>query len=440
MTYAAPGNAMSAIGNWKVTLDTPMGPQVMQLSIRSMTDRFSGRIDSAMGTHDIEGDVRGNSLSWTMKATKPIPVKVTFEVIIDGDTMRGTAKAGIFGKAAVSGERLADGASPTSASAAADAEPAQVTGDSVDPVYHEPYVAVKEWRADPVPHCYMHGGFAGTDARFSFYFPPAERYERRFFHNTYPMATSSDIGPFPIQFEVAIGNLGFTIDSGAYYVQTNLGGADRTPTSDPAIAAYRVNAAAAKYSRTVARDLYGEHRPYGYLFGGSGGSYQVMGAAQNTRGVWDGFLPYVLGTPHAIPSMFTIRMHALRVLKQRNVFPAIMDAIDPGGSGDPYASLNSEERAALKEATRMGFPPRGWWNHDTLTSGYLMSPLSCRCWTRSTWRISGASQATLVVTPPPPSTRRGFTSIPASSGSSTAIRSRSNSSKCLNATSPMRIW
>ena len=224
---------------------------------------------------------------------------------------------------------------------------------------------------DPVPHRYVRGGFEGTDARFSFYFPPKDQYEGRFFHNTYPLATSSDIGPFPIQFDVAIGNLGFTIDSGAYYVQTNLGGADRMPPADPAIAAYRVNAAAAKYSRVLAIELYGEHRPYGYLFGGSGGSYQTIGSAENTRGVWDGFLPYVMATPNAIPSMFTVRMHALRILRRRNKFAAIMDAIDPGGSGDPFAELNEEEHAALTEATWLGFPLRGWWNHAALTSGYF---------------------------------------------------------------------
>jgi hypothetical protein len=48
-----------------------------------------------------------------------------------------------------------------------------------------------------------------------------------------------------------------------------------------------------------------------------------------------------------------------------------MDAIDPGGSGDPLAELNDEERAALTEATLLGFPPRGWWNHASLTSGYF---------------------------------------------------------------------
>ena len=121
----------------------------------------------------------------------------------------------------------------------------RVTADSVDPDYNEPFADVNELRSDPVPHRYVSGGFKGTNARFSFYFPPNEKYEGRFFHNTYPMAMTSDVGPFPIQFEVAVGDIGFTIDSGAYYVQTNNGAVFRTPGLDPAIAAYRVNAAAA---------------------------------------------------------------------------------------------------------------------------------------------------------------------------------------------------
>src|SRR3546814_10234442 len=34
--------------------------------------------------------------------------------------------------------------------------------------------------------------------------------------------------------------------------------------------------------------------------------------------------------------------------------------------------LNDEERAALSEVTRMGYPLRGWWNHEQLDSGYFM--------------------------------------------------------------------
>jgi len=250
--------------------------------------------------------------------------------------------------------------------------PGFITGDRDDPDFAEPFIETDETRNDPVPHRYVNGGFRGTNARFSFYFPPKEQYRGRFFHNTYPMAITSDIGPFPIAFEVAMGDLGFTIDSGAYYVQTNNGGAFRDPSVDPTIPAYRVNAAAAKFSRKVAADIYGDHRPYGYLFGGSGGAYQTMGAAENTRGVWDGFVPFVPGCDHAIPSMFTPRMHALRILRQREgVLAGIADAVDAGGSGDPYAGLTEEEAAALREASLMGFPPRAWYDHEAMDSGYF---------------------------------------------------------------------
>jgi hypothetical protein len=246
-----------------------------------------------------------------------------------------------------------------------------ITAESVDPLFNDPYIEVNELRSEPVPHRYVHGGFRGTNARFSFYFPPAETYEGRFFHNTYPMATSADIGPFPIAFEVAMGDLAFTLDSGAYYVQTNNGGVFRAQGVDPAIPAYRVNAAAAKHSRVVAAEVYGDHRPWGYLFGGSGGAYQTMGAAENTSGVWDGFVPFVPGCNHAIPSMFTVRMHALRVLRQRDRFPAIADAMEPGGSADPYAGLSDEEAAALREVSLMGYPLSGWYCHEALDSGYF---------------------------------------------------------------------
>jgi hypothetical protein len=247
----------------------------------------------------------------------------------------------------------------------------QVTGESVDPLFNEPYIEVNELRDAPVPHRYVHGGFKGADARFSFYFPPAERYQGRFHHNTYPLATMADIGDFPIAFKVATGDLGFTLDSGGYYVQTNNGSAFSRSAPDPSIAAYRVNAAAAKYSRILAAELYGAHRPFGYLYGGSGGAYQTIGGAEHTRGVWDGFMPYVLGCNSATPSFWTARLHALRVLKARNKFPGVMDALNPGGGGDMYAGLDEEERAALKEATLLGFPPRGWYAHETLGSGYF---------------------------------------------------------------------
>src|SRR5262245_3145749 len=243
-----------------------------------------------------------------------------------------------------------------------------VTGDSVDPQFGEPVIEVNEERSVPEPHRYVHGGFKGTPGKFSFYFPPKARYQGRFFHNTYPLIVDSDVSPSPIDFRINEGDLGFTFASGAYYVQTN----QRTGSA-PGQASFdhRLNAAAAKFSRVVAAEIYGRGfaRPYGYLHGGSGGSFQTMAAAEHTSGVWDGFLPYVLGSDQALSSMTSVLAHARRVLSRRNKFPAILDALDPGGSGDPYAGLNDEERGALREATLMGFPLRGWWLHQSIGAG-----------------------------------------------------------------------
>ncbi|MHA6523612.1 hypothetical protein [Tessaracoccus sp. G1721] len=231
------------------------------------------------------------------------------------------------------------------------------------PGFEAPYVDVDEARALPVPHRYVHGGFAGTDTRFSFYFPPAEGYQVRFFQHVTPVPQSENLAPLATGEEDKIT---FALTSGGYLVETNGGGPDAAnPFSgmDPTIGAYRANAAAAQFSREVARAIYGDHRPYGYLYGGSGGGFRTIGAAENTSGVWDGFVPYVIGSPMAMPNVFCVRMHAQRVL--RDVLPGIADAYDVGG--DPSSlTLNAEQRAAFEEVTRMGFPVRSWFGWRTM--------------------------------------------------------------------------
>ena len=125
------------------------------------------------------------------------------------------------------------------------------------------------------------------------------------------------------------------------------------------IGAYRANAACAELSRYIAKLLYDCDRPYGYCFGGSGGAYRTTGSMEATEGVWDGAVPFVLGSPQAIPNVFGVRMNALRVLRDK--MEDIVDAMRPGGSGDPYATLNAEQRQVLKEATSMGFPIKSWY-------------------------------------------------------------------------------
>lgn len=235
--------------------------------------------------------------------------------------------------------------------------------DAIDTVFSAPYVDIDEWRDAPVRHRYVHGGFQDNDTRFSLYLPPAEQFGGRFFQHVTPVPQSenlaqadlSDINPVP-----------FTIASGGYYVETNGGGqsaGDPTSGVDPSIGAYRANAAVARLSRDIAGRVFGPQRVYGYLYGGSGGGYRTIGASENTHDVWDGFVPYVIGSPMAIPNVFSVRMHAQRVLRDK--FPAIVDAYDVGG--DPTSlDLTEHELDALTEVTRMGFPTRSWFGWETM--------------------------------------------------------------------------
>lgn len=243
---------------------------------------------------------------------------------------------------------------------------------TTDAYFKEAYIDADEWRDKPMRHRYVHGGFKGTEARFSFYFPPKEQYQGRFFQYITPFPDSETISQGATGEEDKIG---FSLQSGAYFIETNEGGAldfaKPTANNDPTIGAYRANAAAAQYSREVATKFYGGKRPYGYAFGGSGGAYRTVGGIENTEGVWDGAVPYVLGSPMAIPSVFTVRMHAMRVLHSK--LPGIIDALEPGGSGNMYARLNAEEKQALTEVTNMGFPPQSWFGYKTMgIHGFLV--------------------------------------------------------------------
>ncbi|MEK6547180.1 MAG: PKD domain-containing protein [Bacteroidota bacterium] len=234
-----------------------------------------------------------------------------------------------------------------------------------DTLFKTPYVDIDEWRDKPVRHHYVHGGFKGTDTRFSFYFPEKQHYKGRFFQY---------ITPFPDNEFLSQGARGeedkisFSIEQGSYFIETNGGGkldfSKPAVNADPTIAAYRANAASAKYSRVVAQQLFGGKRPFGYAFGGSGGAYRTIGSIENTENVWDGVVPYVLGSPMAIPNVFSVRMNAMRILNDK--LPGIIDAMDAGGSGDMYAGLNEEEKEALAEATNLGFPPQSWFSYKKM--------------------------------------------------------------------------
>jgi hypothetical protein len=96
---------MSADGNWKVTINTPMGARTMNVNIATSGATFTGKVDSEMGSQEVTGAVNGDTLTWSTDITNPMPMKLEFTANVEGDKMTGNVKLGMFGNASLTGER-----------------------------------------------------------------------------------------------------------------------------------------------------------------------------------------------------------------------------------------------------------------------------------------------------------------------------------------------
>lgn len=242
-----------------------------------------------------------------------------------------------------------------------------------DPQFAAPQIDVREQRTRTLddgtvlPYLYLHGFFAGTALKFSFCFPEKAAYQGRFYQHISPF-------PGPDEELAALNKTGeedfiaFALTHGGAYVECNMA-SDRIfgAANDPTIF-YRSNAAVAEFCRDTAQKEFGPHRVYGYAFGGSGGGYKTMSCIENTD-AYDGAVPFVIGSPVSLPNCLTVLAHGARVL--RNSWSKIVDALEPGGSGDPYQELTPEETDTLREITRMGFPPRMCYVFGTNDDGSL---------------------------------------------------------------------
>src|SRR5258708_12524164 len=128
-----------------------------------------------------------------------------------------------------------------------------------DEMFDAPYLDLDEWREEPVRPRYVHGGFSGTDTRFSFYFPPAERYEGRFFHPLMPISGTEHGAP--AGFGMMAGSIGFAMASGGYLVESNQGRTVMFPGEDSTLVGYRASAATARYPRGGAAAMDGGPPP-----------------------------------------------------------------------------------------------------------------------------------------------------------------------------------
>ncbi len=98
---------MSADGAWKITINTPMGPQELTAKVTTSGDTFTGTAESQMGgTQPISGKVSGDTLTWSADITQPMALTLDFTAKVDGDNMTGSVKLGMFGNAVMTGKRI----------------------------------------------------------------------------------------------------------------------------------------------------------------------------------------------------------------------------------------------------------------------------------------------------------------------------------------------
>jgi len=244
-----------------------------------------------------------------------------------------------------------------------------LTGYEVtDKEFGAPWIDIDEHRDSPAPHRHVHGGFTGTDTRFTFYFVPEADYRGRMLcplegaHGGHEDSFGGPMGEI-------IGGLRMTARLGAFMMESNQGhiGDDVDPAFGPDNTIYggRANTEAGRLGRFLAAQVYGEAPHHSYVWGGSGGGRRSPGNLEYGSDLWSGALPFMGGgnivehgdtslvrssQPAAFGAMFNVQ----RLLREQ--ISQVTDAVAPGGSGNPYEGLTTHQREELANLYRLGFP------------------------------------------------------------------------------------
>ncbi|WP_375390247.1 hypothetical protein [uncultured Amnibacterium sp.] len=97
-------------GNWILTIRTPIGAIEAHLTFSGDDGAITGTATGQFETVDLV-DVRasptdqGERVTWMQLITKPVRLNLEFDVVVEGDTMRGFSRAGRLPKSAVTGDR-----------------------------------------------------------------------------------------------------------------------------------------------------------------------------------------------------------------------------------------------------------------------------------------------------------------------------------------------
>jgi hypothetical protein len=104
------GIHMSAAGTWNLTIDSPLGKQRAKVTLTQSADNsWDGTsLDLISGEESacFNIEVNGEAVGWQQQITKPMKLKLTYKLTLDGDALTGKVKAGLFPASKVVGERV----------------------------------------------------------------------------------------------------------------------------------------------------------------------------------------------------------------------------------------------------------------------------------------------------------------------------------------------
>ncbi len=101
----------TVLGRWALTMRTPIGSIDAQMTF---ADEGGGLTGTAAGKHETVAlrDVRVSRqgevehLTWSQAITKPMRLNLDFDVLVEGDRMQGTSRAGRLPRSTVTGHRV----------------------------------------------------------------------------------------------------------------------------------------------------------------------------------------------------------------------------------------------------------------------------------------------------------------------------------------------
>lgn len=99
----------SFVGTWDVTIASPISKLQVRLAISCSDGEIRGSATQGDETVDLLAPVlRVDTLSWSLRVTKPMRLNLKFEVAVDGDAMYGTVRAGILPASKLTGNRVGE--------------------------------------------------------------------------------------------------------------------------------------------------------------------------------------------------------------------------------------------------------------------------------------------------------------------------------------------